>query len=120
MHPIPTEFSERITVQFPSEAAQLLSALDELPAASVRVNAAKPKAVFTDAVQVPWNDEGLLLGSRPRYTLDPAFHAGCYYPQESSSMALQWVLKNTVSLDGPIDALDLCAAPGGKSLIIAD
>jgi 16S rRNA C967 or C1407 C5-methylase (RsmB/RsmF family)/NOL1/NOP2/fmu family ribosome biogenesis protein len=120
MHPIPTEFSERITVQFPSEAAQLLSALDEQPAASVRLNAAKPKAVFTDAVQVPWNDEGLLLGSRPRYTLDPAFHAGCYYPQESSSMALQWVLKHTVSLDGPIDALDLCAAPGGKSLIIAD
>jgi 16S rRNA C967 or C1407 C5-methylase (RsmB/RsmF family)/NOL1/NOP2/fmu family ribosome biogenesis protein len=120
MHPIPTEFSERITVQFPSEAAQLLSALDEQPAASVRLNAAKRKATFTDAVQVPWNDEGLLLGSRPRYTLDPAFHAGCYYPQESSSMALQWVLKHTVPLDGPVDALDLCAAPGGKSLIIAD
>lgn len=120
MHPIPTEFSERIKVQFPSEAAQLLSALDEQPAASVRLNAAKQKTTFTDAVQVPWNDEGLFLGSRPRYTLDPAFHAGCYYPQESSSMALQWVLKHTVSLDAPVDALDLCAAPGGKSLIIAD
>ena len=120
MHPIPTEFSERITVQFPSDANQLLKALDEQPAASVRLNAAKQKVTFMDAVQVPWNEEGLLLGSRPRYTLDPAFHVGCYYPQESSSMALQWVLKHTVPLDGPVDALDLCAAPGGKSLIIAD
>jgi 16S rRNA C967 or C1407 C5-methylase (RsmB/RsmF family)/NOL1/NOP2/fmu family ribosome biogenesis protein len=120
MHPLPTEFSERITVQFPSDATQFLGALDEQPAASVRLNAAKPKVLFSDARQVPWNDEGLLLGSRPRYTLDPAFHAGCYYPQESSSMVLQWVLKHTVPADTPIDALDLCAAPGGKSLIIAD
>jgi NOL1/NOP2/fmu family ribosome biogenesis protein len=35
-------------------------------------------------------------------------------------MALQWVLRHAVQQEAPIDALDLCAAPGGKSLIIAD
>jgi len=120
MHPIPDEFSKRIREQFPNEADAFLAALNNTPVASVRLNCAKPGATFTDAQPVAWNAEGRVLQERPRYTLDPKFHAGCYYPQESSSMALQWVLRHAVQQDAPIDALDLCAAPGGKSLIIAD
>lgn len=120
MHAIPTEFSDRIQRQFPTESEAFLAALDSLPVSSVRLNSAKQGAAFTHSTAVPWNTEGYLLSNRPRYTLDPLFHAGCYYPQESSSMALQWVLKHIVPTDTRIDALDLCAAPGGKSLIIAD
>jgi len=120
MHAIPVEFSDRIRSQFPEEADAFLLALDRNPVTSVRLNPAKPGAQFVDAVPVPWNEDGRILGARPRFTLDPKLHAGCYYPQESSSMALQWVLQHTVSLDCPIDAVDLCAAPGGKTLIIAD
>ncbi|HRF24115.1 MAG TPA: Fmu (Sun) domain protein, partial [Chitinophagaceae bacterium] len=49
------------------------------------------------------------------FTFDPLFHAGCYYVQEPSSMFLEQVLKQSVDLSKPIRALDLCAAPGGKS-----
>ncbi|MFM9004248.1 MAG: methyltransferase RsmF C-terminal domain-like protein, partial [Flavobacteriales bacterium] len=55
-----------------------------------------------------------------RYTLDPKLHAGCYYPQETSSMILQWVLKHCGLGEGSVDALDVCAAPGGNSLILSD
>ena len=120
MHAIPTEFSDRIQRQFPTESEAFLAALDLLPVSSVRLNSAKKGAAFTQTTAIPWNTEGYLLSNRPRYTLDPLFHAGCYYPQESSSMVLQWVLKHIVPTDTKIDALDLCAAPGGKSLIIAD
>jgi 16S rRNA C967 or C1407 C5-methylase (RsmB/RsmF family)/NOL1/NOP2/fmu family ribosome biogenesis protein len=120
MHPLPPAFKDRIRQQFPSEAERMLAALDNQPAASIRINRSKPGVFFNNTESVPWNDEGRFLSSRPRYTLDPAFHAGCYYPQESSSMVLQWVLKSIMPKEKFIDALDLCAAPGGKSLIISD
>lgn len=120
MHAIPADFSDRIRVQFPSEADAFLKALDRSPAASVRLNPSKPGVRFDDAVPVLWNKDGFILASRPRFTMDPKLHAGCYYPQESSSMVLQWVLQHTVKLDSRVDAVDLCAAPGGKTLIISD
>lgn len=120
MHPIPAEFEARIREQFPDDADAFLRALDKTPLSSLRFNAAKPGATFPETIKVPWNEEGIILQNRPRYTLDPRLHAGCYYPQESSSMVLQWVLKQVVTETQDIDALDVCAAPGGKSLILAD
>ncbi len=64
---------------------------------------------------VPWTDLGYYLKTRPSFTFDPIFHAGCYYVQEASSMFLEQALKQTVDLSKPLKVLDLCAAPGGKS-----
>jgi len=64
---------------------------------------------------VPWSQYGYYLKERPSFTLDPLFHAGCYYVQEASSMFLEQALKQTVDLSRPLKVLDLCAAPGGKS-----
>ncbi len=64
---------------------------------------------------VPWCEEGFYLSERPSFTLDPLFHAGCYYVQEASSMFLSHVLREYVK--EPVVALDLCAAPGGKSTL---
>lgn len=64
---------------------------------------------------VPWSEYGYYLESRPSFTFDPLFHAGCYYVQEASSMFLEQALKQTVDLSKPLKVLDLCAAPGGKS-----
>jgi NOL1/NOP2/fmu family ribosome biogenesis protein len=50
--------------------------------------------------------------------LDPLFHAGSYYPQEAGSMVLSTVL-NALNLPENPRILDLCAAPGGKSTLIA-
>ncbi|MDR0865263.1 MAG: RsmB/NOP family class I SAM-dependent RNA methyltransferase [Candidatus Symbiothrix sp.] len=62
---------------------------------------------------VPWASNAYYLDSRPSFTLDPLFHAGCYYVQEASSMFLEQVINKHISQ--PVKVLDLCAAPGGKS-----
>ena len=92
---------------------------------SIRVNPFKLSMVngewsmFTHHSQltthIPWTDHGYYLSSRPSFTFDPLFHAGCYYVQEASSMFLEQALKQTVDLSKPLKILDLCAAPGGKS-----
>jgi 16S rRNA C967 or C1407 C5-methylase (RsmB/RsmF family)/NOL1/NOP2/fmu family ribosome biogenesis protein len=65
--------------------------------------------------KIPWTEHGYYLASRPSFTFDPLFHAGCYYVQEGSSMFLEQALKQTVDLSQSLRVLDLCAAPGGKS-----
>ena len=65
--------------------------------------------------KIPWTEHGYYLESRPSFTFDPLFHAGCYYVQEASSMFLEQAIKQTVGLSQPLRVLDLCAAPGGKS-----
>ncbi len=65
------------------------------------------------ATPVPWCGNGFYLKGKPAFTFDPLFHAGCYYVQEASSMFLEQIIGQFVT--GPCIALDLCAAPGGKS-----
>ena len=69
--------------------------------------------------QVPWCEHGFYLSERPSFTLDPLLHAGAYYVQEASSMFLWEVLKQTVDANTNMKVLDLCAAPGGKSSLLA-
>ena len=92
--------------------SRFVSALSEEPVVSVRLNNRKPASSFEGSA-VPWAPEGVYLPSRPVFTADPHFHAGCYYVQEASSMFLGQVVEQFVK--GPVRALDLCAAPGGKS-----
>ena len=69
---------------------------------------------------MPWCPTGVYLKERPSFTFDPLFHAGTYYVQEASSMFLSHVLRKYLSDESfshPIVALDLCAAPGGKSTL---
>ena len=72
---------------------------------------------------IPWCGEGVYLDQRPRFTLDPLFHAGAYYVQEASSMFISYVLRHIMNGDeryrtASLCCLDLCAAPGGKSTIL--
>jgi len=84
---------------------------------SIRINPFKSAKIKTDE-QVPWCPEGYYLDTRPSFTFDPLFHAGCYYVQEASSMFIGHILK-FIKPDGePVRILDLCAAPGGKSTLI--
>lgn len=86
---------------------------------SVRLNPHKPSPAFADNEKVLWCDEGRYLNERPVFTVDPLYHAGAYYVQEASSMFLQQVLNSEVLNNRPLRVLDLCAAPGGKSTLIA-
>ena len=82
---------------------------------SIRMNPYKKSEIVNLQSKIPWTEEGYYLDSRPSFTFDPLFHAGCYYVQEASSMFLEQALKQTVDLSQPLKVLDLCAAPGGKS-----
>lgn len=86
---------------------------------AVRINPAKWKAPSgITANPVPWCDTGYYLTERPIFTLDPLFHAGCYYVQEASSMFVAHAIKALGLDERPLIALDLCAAPGGKSTLL--
>lgn len=122
MTTLPADFIARIRTQYPTDADAFLTAIEREARPSVRINKQKILSgiSFDNATPIPWNTDGCWLNSRPQYTLDPLFHAGAYYPQEASSMVLQHVL-NTISEQLPSSpiVLDLCAAPGGKSTLIA-
>ena len=79
---------------------------------SVRLNPFK-KFRRSYADRVPWCENGFYLESRPHFAHDPLWHAGAYYVQEASSMFLEKAIQAIVR--SPVLALDLCAAPGGKS-----
>lgn len=67
---------------------------------------------------VPWYALwGRYLERRPIFTTDPLFHGGAYYVQEASSMFVGWIAERLFPQGGV--ALDLCAAPGGKSTLLA-
>ena len=118
MNPIPEAFLEQMSVLLREKDSKVfLSALSAASPVSVRVNTEKNGQAEGD--NVPWCPLGVYLKERPSFTFDPLFHAGTYYVQEASSMFLFHVLRKVISNNpsSPITALDLCAAPGGKSTL---
>ncbi|HRE96113.1 MAG TPA: RsmB/NOP family class I SAM-dependent RNA methyltransferase, partial [Flavobacteriales bacterium] len=95
----------------------LADALQETPPVSIRIHPLK-KFFPENEKQVSWCSLGYYLSERPVFTRDPLFHAGCYYPQEASSMFLYHVLSEILP-ENPVRILDLCAAPGGKTTLAA-
>lgn len=109
----PSEFTEQtIRLLGEPEYRLLEAALQEEPLTSIRLNPLKWKQP-KPSLPVAWSSLGYYLEQRPSFTFDPLFHAGCYYVQEASSMFLEQVIKQHVT--APVTALDMCAAPGGKS-----
>lgn len=100
------------------EFTEFARALEKEPNVSIRINRHKTQTQPENSIQVPWNEDGYFLEERPSFTLDPLFHAGCYYVQEASSMFIRHILK---SIEAPRDGiyLDLAAAPGGKSTLLS-
>lgn len=116
---LPVEFIESMRQQLGNEAELLLRALETEPVTSIRLNTKLDVLTFDcDTDEVPWHIDGYYLSERPQFTLDPLFHAGCYYVQEASSMFLQQALEQYVDTSSVV--LDLCAAPGGKSTLISE
>lgn len=104
----------RIQAKLGDQFQEFINSLEEIPPVSIRKNPFKPSELFTTEQKISWTDFGYYLPERISFTLDPLFHAGCYYVQEASSMFLEKVFKSDIA-DGPLKVLDLCAAPGGKS-----
>jgi 16S rRNA C967 or C1407 C5-methylase (RsmB/RsmF family)/NOL1/NOP2/fmu family ribosome biogenesis protein len=88
------------------------------PLTSIRCNPVKKidtTVHFPGSTPVAWSQYGHYLPARPSFIFDPLLHAGCYYVQEASSMFVEQALLQHALLEAPLNVLDLCAAPGGKS-----
>ncbi|MBN2166242.1 MAG: RNA methyltransferase [Marinilabiliaceae bacterium] len=116
---LPSDFLSRIRDQFGDQSDNFISALDDSNSYSVRINPLKVKPQLEFGLKIPWCDDGFDIKTRPVYTLDPLFHSGSYYPQESSSMFIHYLLNHIVEPTDDLKALDLCGAPGGKSTLLA-
>ncbi len=114
---LPEDFINLVAPIFADEMGDFEAALAQNPSVSVRVNDKISLPQFSDVEQVAWCSDGFYLPERPNFTRDPLFHAGAYYVQEAASMFLQQALANFV--DKKAKMLDMCAAPGGKSTLIA-
>jgi 16S rRNA C967 or C1407 C5-methylase (RsmB/RsmF family)/NOL1/NOP2/fmu family ribosome biogenesis protein len=111
----PEAFRQRIRQQQYINAEELFRGLENPVPATIRINRKKWSKNPENSDSVVWCRDGYHLKKRPPFTLDPLFHAGCYYPQEESGMFLEQVYKHTVGAIRNIRVLDLCGAPGGKS-----
>lgn len=116
---LPDAFRTAMEEQFGvSELADFERALRQPVPVSVHRNILKKIHQEENTDGVKWYSNGVYLPKRPRFTLDPLFHAGAYYVQEASSMFLAEVVQQ-LGFERPIRALDLCGAPGGKSTLLA-
>ena len=117
---LPLAFTDHTRNLFGNDLYQtFLKGLDDNPPVSIRLNPFK-LSEDTNKINpaltpqpIPWCKEGFWLKTRPNFTFDPLLHAGVYYVQEASSMFLSYVLHHWIKQ--PVVALDLCAAPGGKT-----
>lgn len=94
--------------------------MSETPGVAIRLNPFKGLS-GPEGEPVPWSPYGRILSSRPTFTLDPLFHAGCYYVQDSSAMYVGHIFRKALSHmpKRRLRVLDLCAAPGGKTTDLA-
>lgn len=116
---LPQDFISYTSALFgPQRWQRFLQALEEPSPVSIRFNPWKYEEtpLFVQQDPIPWCKDGYWLEGHPNFTLDPLFHAGVYYVQEAGSMFLDHALREHVT--EPVSALDLCAAPGGKSTLM--
>lgn len=121
---LPDDFCNQMRLQFSeAEYTEFMNSMNEACPVSIRLNPLKQ--IQTDCKfqgePIPWCKDGIYLSERPSFTMDPLFHAGAYYVQEASSMFISYLcnwIKQQGEWDMPINALDLCAAPGGKSTLL--
>lgn len=123
MKNLPESFLQPLQADLGIELPLFLQALEETTPVSIRYNPFK-KTDLDLPIDAPvsWQADGRYLSERPVFTLDPAFHTGAYYVQEASSMFIAEAIRQSLeesTLQSNLTVLDLCAAPGGKSTLLA-
>lgn len=118
---LPEDFLIRMQTLLGVEAELFFHALEQSAFQGLRVNSLKtsPDQMMKHSgwqlPQIPWCKNGLFVDDRLRPGKHPFHHAGLYYIQEPSAMAVAEVV---APQPGEL-ILDIAAAPGGKSTHLA-
>ena len=129
---LPKAFQEKMKNLLGNDYDNYLLSFSEKYGQTLRINQlkAKPAEVFrrficdgdrkkeegSDFAPVPWCENGFYYKGEERLSMHPAYYGGAYYLQEPSAMAPAAFLP----VEPGEKVLDLCAAPGGKSLHLGD
>lgn len=111
---LPPDFVNNMKTLLGDEWEDFSKSLELPEKTSIRFHPFRQNQSF-HGTKIDWEPLGVLLDERPSFALDPNWHAGAYYVQESSSMFLGEIIRQLNLEEKPINILDLCAAPGGKS-----
>lgn len=122
MNSLPERYLNNMQQLLKDEYGSFLESYDRRPSGSLRINTEKISVKDFlninpfDLKPIAWSDDGFYYSENDHVTKHPYYFAGLYYIQEASAMLPAQVL--------PIEendiVLDACAAPGGKSLKLAN
>ncbi|NQX92708.1 MAG: hypothetical protein HRT74_11400, partial [Flavobacteriales bacterium] len=109
---LPKDFVQRIKVQFPNDFKSILEGFEKDVPTTIQHH--WKSDLFSPSTESnPFTE---LLPERPVFPLDPLWHTGAYYVQEARSQMLHHAVRKAVNeIEQPF-VLDLCAAPGGKTI----
>ena len=114
--PLPKLFKENIQRYFPNDWEKIITSLaSERRIRALLNNPNKYENIKSE--RVPWNEQAYFIKNDRSLIDDPLYHAGCYYAQEPASTIVHYLMEQSELPKDPW-VLDLCAAPGGKSLNI--
>ncbi|MCL1884162.1 MAG: RsmB/NOP family class I SAM-dependent RNA methyltransferase, partial [Defluviitaleaceae bacterium] len=112
---LPLNFLSRMKDMLGSEEFDaFLKSYEDPPVRGIRMNPLKPANSPYNS-QVPWCKNGFYYSPDERPAKTIAYHAGLFYIQEPSAMCPVEIL----GVEAGDKVLDICAAPGGKSVQIA-
>ena len=118
---LPEIFTDRMKMILGEDYERFIESFEMPYYTSLKVNTLKidvesfVKIFPYELTPVPWTQDGFYYHSEDPVTKHPYFHAGLFYVQEPSAMSPVNALRPE---KGDL-CLDLCAAPGGKSMQIA-
>lgn len=117
---LPQEFTNRMQNMLGDAYEAFIACYDQEPCHALRLNRMKigqmPVGSLPFALSaVPWSSDGYYYSGQDAPGRHPYHDAGVYYIQEPSAMAPAEFLE----VQPGDTVLDLCAAPGGKSVQIA-
>ena len=122
MEKLPQNYLEEIKDLFKDSYEDYLATMSSIQMNGLRINTGKIsvddflKISPFELEPIPWTDDGFYFKEEDRPAKHPYYYAGLYYIQEPSAMLPAQILP----IEEGDTVLDACAAPGGKSLKLAD
>ena len=119
---LPKEFLEDMKEILKDEFEDFLKKYEEKPIRSFKINNIKTTnenflEIFDKKIEkIPYAPNGYYLKDEMKVGFDPLHHSGSYYMQEPSAMTVT----NSVTIPKDSIVLDVCSAPGGKSIGISN